>query len=172
MIELRVDGMTCLSCAAYGAHTRARSRFDDGISRSVPAIDRPRLLAERQAPVDELRFGKYEAILERSEAITVLRGHAKFKDARTLTVEQMQGGERQVWFDRWLIATGASAVIPPILGLDETPYRTSTDALLSDALPQRLAVIGGRGGVSLFARCAAQRPTLLEKAEFRALRIR
>ena len=41
-----------------------------------------------------------------------------------------------------LIATGASPAIPPIPGLADTPYWTSTEALASDTLPERLAVIG------------------------------
>jgi mercury(II) reductase len=47
-----------------------------------------------------------------------------------------------VAFDRCLIATGASPAIPPIPGLRDTPYWTSTEALASDTLPERLAVIG------------------------------
>ncbi|NGO91359.1 MAG: mercury(II) reductase, partial [Halomonas sp.] len=41
-----------------------------------------------------------------------------------------------------LIATGASPAEPPILGLSDTPYWTSTEALESETLPSRLAVIG------------------------------
>ena len=48
----------------------------------------------------------------------------------------------EIPFDRCLIATGASAAVPPIAGLADTPYWTSTEALASDILPQRLAVIG------------------------------
>jgi pyruvate/2-oxoglutarate dehydrogenase complex dihydrolipoamide dehydrogenase (E3) component len=32
--------------------------------------------------------------------------------------------------------------VPPIPGLKETPYWTSTEALASDVIPKRLAVIG------------------------------
>lgn len=45
-------------------------------------------------------------------------------------------------FDRCLIATGATAAVPPVPGVKETPYWTSTEALASDAIPARLAVIG------------------------------
>jgi mercuric reductase len=45
-------------------------------------------------------------------------------------------------FDRCLVATGASPAVPPIPGLKESPYWTSTEALASDTIPERLAVIG------------------------------
>jgi mercuric reductase len=53
-----------------------------------------------------------------------------------------EGGERVVMFDRCLVATGASPAVPPIPGLKESPYWTSTEALASDTIPERLAVIG------------------------------
>ena len=45
-------------------------------------------------------------------------------------------------FDRCLVATGASPALPPIPGLKESPYWTSTEALASATVPERLAVIG------------------------------
>ena len=53
-----------------------------------------------------------------------------------------EGGERDLFFDRCLIAAGASAAVPPIPGLSETPYWTSTEALASNTIPARLAIIG------------------------------
>ena len=128
--------------AAHIAHLRAASPFDDGIAAATPAILRERLLAQQQARVEELRRAKYESILDGNPSITRLAGEARFKDARTLTVAEASGGMREVSFDRCLIATGASPAIPPIPGLQDTPYWTSTEALASDTLPERLAVIG------------------------------
>jgi mercuric reductase len=59
-----------------------------------------------------------------------------------LSVKLADGDERTVHFDRALIATGARPVIPPIPGLPDTPYWTSTEALSSATLPPRLLVIG------------------------------
>jgi mercuric reductase len=128
--------------AAHIAHLRRTSPFDGGISATPPAILRERLLSQQQARVEELRQAKYEGILEANPAITVLRGEARFKDGRTLAVRLAEGGEHVVAFDRCLIATGASSAIPPIPGLKDTPYWTSTEALASEAIPGRLAVIG------------------------------
>ena len=152
LIERGVIGGTCVNIgcvpskifirAAHIAHLRRESPFDAGITAVPPAIDRERLLAQQQGRVDELRHAKYEGILAGSPAITVLHGEARFKDSRTLIVRLIEGAEREVSFDRCLIGTGASPAIPPIAGLKDTPYWTSTEALASPTIPQRLAVIG------------------------------
>jgi mercuric reductase len=152
LIERGTIGGTCVNVgcvpskimirAAHIAHLRRESPFDEGIAASKPTIQRDRLLAQQQARVDELRHAKYEGILEGNTAITVLHGEARFKDGRTLIVRLNAGGESEVRFDRCLIATGASPAVPPIPELKETPYWTSTEALASDAIPTRLAVIG------------------------------
>jgi pyruvate/2-oxoglutarate dehydrogenase complex dihydrolipoamide dehydrogenase (E3) component len=41
-----------------------------------------------------------------------------------------------------LIATGASPAIPPVPGLEGTPYWTSDEAVASPDIPSRLIVIG------------------------------
>ncbi|TNC98344.1 MAG: putative mercuric reductase [Stygiobacter sp.] len=152
LIERGTIGGTCVNVgcvpskimirAAHIAHLRARSPFDDGIEAATPTISRERLLAQQQARVEELRHAKYESILEGNPAVTVLHGEARFKDGRTLVVRLQGAGEREVAFDRCLIATGASPAVPPIPGLKDTPYWTSTEALVSDTMPPRLAVIG------------------------------
>ena len=152
LIERGVIGGTCVNVgcvpskimirAAHVAHLRRKSPFDAGIAAGAPVIDRARLLAQQQGRVDELRQAKYESILEGTPAITVLHGAARFKDAHHLVVQLSDGDERELAFDRCLIATGAKPAIPPIPGLKDTPYWTSTEALASDTIPPRLAVIG------------------------------
>jgi len=152
LVERGVIGGTCVNVgcvpskvlirAAHIAHLRRESPFDAGLSATPALVDRPRLLAQQQGLVDELRHAKYEGILSGIPAITVVHGEARFTDGHTLIVTVTAGGERLIPFDRCLIATGASAAIPPVPGLKETPYWTSTEALASDSLPPRLAVVG------------------------------
>ena len=137
LIERGTIGGTCVNVgcvpskimirAAHVAHMRRESPFDAGVSASAPTVLRDRLLAQQQARVDELRHGKYENVLSSTPAITVVHGTARFKDGHTLTVALRDGGEREVAFDRCLVATGASAAVPPIPGLKDTPYWTSTE---------------------------------------------
>lgn len=152
LIERGVIGGTCVNVgcvpskimirAAHVARLRRASPFDGGLSAAPAIVDRPQLLAQQQRLVDGLRHSKYEDILAGTPAITVVHGEARFKDGHTLTVKLAEGGERPVRFDRCLIATGATAAIPPALGLKDMPYWTSTQALASDSIPDHLAVIG------------------------------
>jgi mercuric reductase len=152
LIERGTIGGTCVNVgcvpskimirAAHIAHLRRESPFDGGMPPTPPTILRERLLVQQQARVDELRHAKYEGILDGNPAITVLHGEARFKDGQSLVVRLNDGNERAVAFDRCLVATGASPAVPPIPGLKESPYWTSTEALVSDTIPERLAVIG------------------------------
>jgi len=152
LIERGIIGGTCVNIgcvpskimirAAHIAHLRTSSPFDGGISAVAPTIQRDWLLAQQQTRVDELRHAKYEEILESIPDINLLRGEASFKNDHTLIVHLSDGNERVVSFDRCLIATGASAAVPPLPGLKDTPYWTSNEALVSPAIPPRLAVIG------------------------------
>ena len=152
LIERGTIGGTCVNTgcvpskimirAAHIAHQRKGSPFDEGISAIAPKVDRSKLLQQQQARVEELRDNKYESILRDHTAITVLKGEARFVDANNLEVKLNDGGEQTVHFDRAFIGTGARPAEPPIPGLADTPYLTSTSALVLDTVPERLIVIG------------------------------
>ena len=127
---------------AHIAHLQAHHAFD-GIPLNMPQIDRAAMVRQQQARVEELRHAKYESILERNPGINLIRGWARFQDPRTLLVAQIDGSEKVITADRILLATGARPAIPDIPGLKETPYWTSTEALVAEEIPEHLAVIGG-----------------------------
>ena len=114
----------------------------DGLSDSEPVIDRRALLAQQSARVDELRQAKYESILEGNDAIELVRGTASFKDSSTLVVTRPDGSEQILRADNVLIATGSSPAVPPVPGLRNVPYWTSTEALFAGSIPEHLIVIG------------------------------
>jgi mercuric reductase len=152
VIERGTIGGTCVNIgcvpskimirAAHIAHLRKESPFDVGLSASTPKVDRKALFGQQQTRVEELRAAKYEAIIKGNPNITLMRGVASFKDSKTFLVKLRDGGEQLLAFDHALIATGARPAVPPIPGLKDTPYWTSTEALESDAIPSRLLVIG------------------------------
>ncbi|MGH7753056.1 MAG: FAD-dependent oxidoreductase, partial [Gemmatimonadales bacterium] len=90
-----------------------------------------------------LRQAKYADILEANPRIRLLAGTAAFVDPSTLRVDLAEGGETTLHPDRVLIATGSSPWVPPIPGLAETPYWTSTGALVAEEVPEHLVVLGG-----------------------------
>ena len=115
----------------------------EGLPLNKPQIDRSAMVAQQQAWVEKLRYSKYENILKNNPGITLLRGMARFDAADTLIVSQSNGENETVKADRILLATGSQAVVPDIPGLQETPFWTSTEALVAEAIPQHLIVIGG-----------------------------
>lgn len=153
MIERSTTGGTCVNIgcvpskimirSAHIAHLRETSPFDTGIEAHAPAVNRRALVAQQQRRVEELRHAKYESIVEDNPNISLVRGFARFKNAQTLIVTSDDGAEREMAFDRALIATGAAPAIPDVPGLAGTPFWTSTEALVAEELPAHLLVYGG-----------------------------
>lgn len=153
MIERGITGGTCVNTgcvpskimirAAHIAHVRASSPFDTGIESLRPQVNRKALVAQQQGRVDDLRHAKYEAILEHNPNIDLVRGIARFKNGHTLVVDTGAGNNREILFDRVLIATGASPHVPDVPGLAGTPFWTSSAALIAEDMPRHLIVYGG-----------------------------
>ena len=151
IVEAGTVGGTCVNVgcvpskimirAAHIAHQQAHHPFP-GVQKHTPQINRAALVMQQQRRVEELRRDKYESILETNPGISLLRGRARFIDAQTLEVTQADGTAKHVAADRILIATGRSPSIPDTPGLAETPYWTSTTALVAEQLPKHLLVYG------------------------------
>lgn len=77
---------------------------------------------------------------ERFEGLgaTVLRDFARF-----ISPTEVQAGDTVVKARRFVVATGSSAVAPPIPGLEETGYLTNETLFDNRELPEHLIVIGG-----------------------------
>ncbi len=127
---------------AHIAHLQAHHSVA-GIARNKPPINRRAMVAQQQEWVEKLRQAKYENILHRNPNITLLRGMARFASSDTLIVTKNDGTEEAIKADRILLATGAKSIIPLIPGLQETPYWTSTEALIAATIPQHLVILGG-----------------------------
>jgi len=113
-----------------------------GLENHSPTLNRAMLAQQQTARVEELRQAKYQNILESNPALTLVKAYARFKDPDTLITTASDGSEREITADRILIATGSTPTIPPIPGLEGTPYWGSTEALFCESLPQHLVVIG------------------------------
>ena len=119
-----------------------RSNPFDGLKNHEPELDRALLAQQQISRVEELRQAKYQNILESNPALSLIQGYARFKNANTLIIAKEDGSEEELQADRILIATGSKQTIPPIEGLADTPYWTSTELLFSEELPEHLIVIG------------------------------
>ncbi len=80
---------------------------------------------------------------EGSSNVTLLEGHARFVDARTLQVEPHAGEVRTITADQVVVAAGGRPVIPDIEGLDTVDYHTSDTVMRIDDVPDRALILGG-----------------------------
>lgn len=71
--------------------------------------------------------------------VRVIKGHAAFKDRRTVGVD----GKIDIRARRFVIASGSTPALPPIPGLDQGPSLTNESIFDLEALPGHLIIIGG-----------------------------
>jgi mercuric reductase len=145
LVEAGTIGGTCVNigCVPSKALLRAgelRGQVTGnpfaGIDVAADGVDLAALVTQKDELVDALRQAKYADLVD-DYGFDVLHGFARFVDSDTIDVEG-----RRVRSSAFLVATGASAWAPPIPGLEEAGYLTSTTALQLKEVPARLAVIG------------------------------
>ena len=123
IIEQDEVGGTCLNRGCIPTKTFVHS------ASFAEAVER------QQQVVSQLRSG-VEGILS-APGITLVRGHAAFADARSVSF-----GDDIISARHIIIATGSSAKMPPIEGLNDPRVMTSTGLLQLRELPKRLCIIG------------------------------
>lgn len=107
-----------------------------GLNTSSGSVDLPAMVGQKDELVDRMRRTRYAELVDQYE-LAVIRGHGRFVGPEVLEV---QG--RELRADHFLVATGSSPAAPPVPGLAEVGYLTSTEALELTAPPRRLLVIG------------------------------
>ena len=70
--------------------------------------------------------------------VKVIEAHGKFKDAKTVVA-----GDYEIKARRFVVATGSSAFVPPIAGLESVEYLTNETLFDETRKPNHLLVIGG-----------------------------
>jgi mercuric reductase len=144
-MESNLVGGTCVNVgcvpskamlAPADAYFRAGHHPFAGIKTSANGFDLGAMVDAKGALVDQLRAEKY-VDLAKEYGFTICRGLAQFVDSQTVEC----AGER-VRARAYLIASGASPAVPPIEGLKDAGYLTSTTALELREPPRDLAVIG------------------------------
>lgn len=145
IIEKGTIGGTCVNigCVPSKAllrpaelyHQAGHSPFA-GVETSSGGVDMNALIASKDELVGVLRQEKYANLLDVYD-IDLIQGTARFTGPDRVEVDG-----RPVTAGRFLISTGASSWVPPIEGLDDTRYLTSTTALELTELPGDLIVVG------------------------------
>ncbi|GGI02266.1 mercury(II) reductase [Arthrobacter liuii] len=156
MIERSTLGGTCVNtgcvpskallAAAEARHVAldAGGRFP-GITASADTVDMHALIAGKQALVEGMRSGKYVDLIA-DYGWDLRQGTASFAGTPEEPVLGITTSDRvreSVTAAHYLVATGSAPWTPPVPGLRETDYVTSTTAMELDEVPESLLVVGG-----------------------------
>ena len=128
IIEKAEAGGTCLNSGCIPTKCLAHDA-------EANASDFPAAAERKRNVMNQLRQG-IEQLLS-TPGITLVRGEATFKDARTVTVDGIDYEADDI-----IIATGSSSKMPPVEGIDNPRVITSTEALNFQTLPAEIVIIG------------------------------
>jgi len=108
-----------------------------GVELEVKHFDFQKVVQDELSLVEKLRQEKYEKVLKNLEYVTAIDGKAKFVSETEVEVN----GEKLI-AEKFIIATGSTANVPPIEGIRETGFVTHIEALKMEKQPKELVVIG------------------------------
>lgn len=130
-----VPSKALLAAAKAAAQYRFAGEF--GIHFSPMHIDRRRVQAHIAEVIQSI--APHDSV-ERFEGlgVTVLREWARFVDPRTV-----EAGDARIEAQRFVLAAGSSAFVPPIPGIEQVPYLTNETVFDHVAEIRDLIVLGG-----------------------------
>jgi len=134
------DGCTptkTLIASAYAAHM-ARRGPEYGLRRSGKIIvDMKRVKARKDAVVGKSSSG-VEKWMRGTKGVTVINGHARFKDKSSIEVKNQVLTAPHIFLD-----VGGRPLVPKMPGLDKVPFLTNQSMMDLDFVPRHLIVVGG-----------------------------
>lgn len=125
----------------------AKRGADYGVDTGTIAIDMSTVRRRKRDIVNSFRGGS-QSRLEGGENVELIFGSAAFLNATSVRVTLQNGDPRDLTADTIVINAGARPSVPPIPGLQEVPYLTSTSIMELDHVPDHLMIIGA-GYISL-----------------------
>jgi len=151
LVEAKHVGGTCVNvgctptktmiASARVAHL-ARRAEEYGVKVGDISVDMETVRKRKRDIVESFRSGSRSSV-EETEGVDLIEGSGHFVDANTVEVDLQGDGTRTLTADRIVIDTGARPAIPPIDGLDEVEYLTSTSIMELGAVPDHLLILGG-----------------------------
>jgi len=149
LIEKDTLGGTCLNVgciptkallasAAIMHHIKAAGQF--GITAEAKGFNWADIQKRKDRVVKKSTAGV--GMLLKSRQVEVIKGQARLSGKGKILIEA-EGLQKEISYDKLLIATGSQPVIPPIPGKDLPGVIDSTGALALNAVPESLLIIGG-----------------------------
>ncbi|MEN3320502.1 MAG: hypothetical protein V7643_3904, partial [Mycobacterium sp.] len=169
VIERKLVGGTCVNTgciptktlvASAHAARLARRGAEYGVGTGDVTVDMAKVKARKDKIMLDDRSG-VESWLQGMNGCTFIRGHARFEDAHTISVDG-----RVLEADKFFLNVGGRAVAPDMPGLSDIDYMTNVGILELDTVPDHLVIIGGSYIALEFAqmyRRFGARVTVIEK---------
>lgn len=123
--------------AAAGRAQAMREAGPFGIAPAQPQIDYSAVMAHVQSVIAAI--APHDSV-ERFEGlgVTVIKAEGRF-----IAVDTLEAGSRRIKARHFVVATGSSPKVPPIPGLNETPFLTNETLFDLRSRPDHLIVVGG-----------------------------
>ena len=146
IVEASHLGGTCVNVGCIPSKTllssarvmqSVRDAYKQGVIVGSPRADWVTIIDRKEQLIGGMRNGINKAFAQ-NDNISVYKGKAEFTGTQTIEVN----GEA-LTADNIVIATGAKPAVPPLPGLSDINYLTSTSAMEIKELPGSLLVIGG-----------------------------
>ncbi|MBI2024884.1 MAG: mercury(II) reductase [Candidatus Harrisonbacteria bacterium] len=119
-----------------------------GVELEVKNFDFQKVVKDELSLVGKLRQEKYEKVLKNLEHVTAIEGKAKFVSQNEVEVTSSTGStssgqaREKLSAEKFIIAAGSTANVPPIEGIHEIGFVTHIEALRLEKQPKELVVIG------------------------------
>jgi pyruvate/2-oxoglutarate dehydrogenase complex dihydrolipoamide dehydrogenase (E3) component len=145
LVERELVGGECTYYACMPSKTLLRAPALVAAARGAPGaaeavtgiLDAERIFWWRDQVVDGYDDSGHEKWLS-DRNVELVRGRAE-----VVAAGRLQVGERELTFEKLVIATGSEAAVPSIPGLAGTDYWTSREATSAHEVPESLLVLGG-----------------------------
>lgn len=108
-----------------------------GIELDIKKFDFKKVVQDEISLVETLRKEKYEKVLQSLPGVTFYEGKARFVSKNEMVVNR-----QTLHSERFVIAAGSTATVPPIDGISETGFVTHIEALRLSEQPKDLIIIG------------------------------
>jgi len=122
------------------AHTLRERGKDFGFTFDNLKLDYS--IAFKRSRQNSDRLTKGVGFLMKKNNIAVFMGEAKFKSKDTVNVTDKDGKATELKAKNFIVATGATAMVPPVWKVDGEKVVTYSEAIMQDKLPKSVVVIG------------------------------
>lgn len=151
LIERKWVGGTCINIGCTPtktmissgriAHLMKRSA-DFGVHTNGFSVNMEEVVKRKNSVVMSFREGGTKGLL-RTPNLDLIFGNAAFSGPKEITVVEEDGSREVLSAEKIFINTGLRPLLPPVPGLDEINYLTSTSVMEVQEVPPHLIIIGG-----------------------------